>query len=69
MDQGGKLPPVGDTVDLSIPSWSNSIGAAELGTVWQDPDFDRAEDSGAGLYIAHLVHAEKLTAWVYSSCP
>jgi hypothetical protein len=49
MDQGGKLPPVGDTVDLSIPSWSNSIGAAELGTVWQDPDFDRAEDPGAGL--------------------
>jgi hypothetical protein len=41
-DQGGKLPPVGDTVDLSIPSWSNAIGAAELGTVWQDPDFEPA---------------------------
>jgi hypothetical protein len=36
----GKLPPVGDTVDLSIPSWTNDIGAAELITVWQDPDFD-----------------------------
>lgn len=36
----GKLPPVGDTVDLSIPSWTNTIGAPELGAVWTDPDFD-----------------------------
>jgi hypothetical protein len=33
---------VGDTVDLSIPSWTNTIGASELGAVWQDPDFDPA---------------------------
>jgi hypothetical protein len=32
--------PVGDTVDLSIPSWTNTIGAPELGAVWTDPDFD-----------------------------
>lgn len=42
-DQDGKLPPVGDTVDLSIPSWINTIGASELGTVWQDPEFDPSE--------------------------
>jgi hypothetical protein len=36
----GKLPPVGDTVDLSIPGWTNTIGASELGAVWTDPDFD-----------------------------
>jgi hypothetical protein len=36
----GKLPPVGDTVDLSVPTWTNTIGAPELGTVWSDPDFD-----------------------------
>ncbi len=32
--------PVGNTVDLSIPSWTNTIGASELGAVWTDPDFD-----------------------------
>jgi hypothetical protein len=41
-DADGKLPPVGNTVDLSIPSWTNTIGAPELGAVWTDPDFDRA---------------------------
>ncbi|MCI0441820.1 DUF3604 domain-containing protein [bacterium] len=39
-DANGKLPPVGDTVDLSIPTWTNTIGSSELGTVWMDPDFD-----------------------------
>ncbi len=31
---------VGDTVDLKNATWSNSIGASELGSVWTDPDFD-----------------------------
>jgi hypothetical protein len=39
-DANGKLPPVGNTVDLSVPSWTNTIGASELGAVWVDPDFD-----------------------------
>ena len=39
----GKLPPVGNTVDEATASWRNSIGAAELATVWTDPDFDPAE--------------------------
>jgi hypothetical protein len=38
----GLLPPVGDTVDLSTASYSNSIGAAELFAEWTDPDFDAA---------------------------
>jgi hypothetical protein len=33
---------VGNTVDLSIPSFTNTIGAPEPGTVWTDPDFDPA---------------------------
>jgi hypothetical protein len=36
----GKLPAVGNTVDVANATWANTIGAAELGTVWQDPDFD-----------------------------
>ncbi len=41
-DEKGKLPPVGDTVDLSVPTWSNSIGTGQLVAVWTDPDFDPA---------------------------
>ena len=36
----GKLPPVGNTVDLEAASWTNTIGASELLTIWTDPDFD-----------------------------
>jgi hypothetical protein len=32
--------PVGNTVDVKSATWSNSIGATELITVWEDPDFD-----------------------------
>jgi hypothetical protein len=38
----GKLPPVGNTVDVPNATWTNSIGAPELITVWEDPDFDPA---------------------------
>ncbi len=36
----GKVPAVGNTVDAKTASWTNTIGASELGTVWSDPDFD-----------------------------
>jgi hypothetical protein len=39
-DAEGKLPPVGNTVDVKNANWTNTIGEAELGTVWRDPDFD-----------------------------
>ena len=39
----GKLPPVGNTVDVANATWTNTIGAAELISAWTDPDFDPAQ--------------------------
>jgi hypothetical protein len=39
----GKLPPVGNTVDVANATWTNTIGAPELIAVWTDPDFDPAQ--------------------------
>jgi len=39
-DAKGKLPAVGNTVDIKNANWTNTIGASELGTVWTDPDFN-----------------------------
>jgi hypothetical protein len=36
----GKVPAVGDTVDIAKASYTNSIGDPELRTVWSDPEFD-----------------------------
>jgi hypothetical protein len=36
----GKLPAVGNTVDVAKATWTNTIGAPELIAVWRDPDFD-----------------------------
>ena len=36
----GKLPLVGNTVNVAEATWTNTIGDPELITVWQDPDFD-----------------------------
>jgi hypothetical protein len=39
-DAKGKLPAVGNTVDIANATWTNTIGATELITVWEDPEFD-----------------------------
>lgn len=42
-DADGKLPLVGNTVDVGNATWTNTIGAPELITYWQDPDFDPSQ--------------------------
>ncbi len=39
-DSDGKLSPVGNTVDVASATYTNTIGAPELITVWRDPDFE-----------------------------
>ena len=48
-DANGKLPSVGNTVDVAKATWTNTIGASELITVWKDPDFDA--DQRAFYYV------------------
>ena len=40
MNDDGKLPAIGNTVDAKTANFTNTIGSSELGTVWTDPDFD-----------------------------
>lgn len=37
---GGRLTPVGDTVDIRKATYTNSIGAPELRSLWSDPEFN-----------------------------
>jgi hypothetical protein len=43
VDADGKVAPVGNTVDITTGNYTNSIGTAELATVWSDPEFDAAK--------------------------
>jgi hypothetical protein len=51
-DAKGKLPSVGSTVDVENATWTNTIGAPELITVWKDPDFDAKESA---FYYARVI--------------
>ncbi|MEL7199520.1 MAG: DUF3604 domain-containing protein [Pseudomonadota bacterium] len=49
---GGKLDPVGDTVNREDASYTNTIGAGELRTTWTDPDY--VEGQTAFYYVRVL---------------
>ena len=51
-DGSGKIPPVGNTVDVENATWTNTIGAPELIAVWEDPDFDADEHA---FYYARVI--------------
>jgi hypothetical protein len=48
----GKLPRVGNTVDLATAKYTNSIGASELHGVFKDPEFDASQRA---FYYARVI--------------
>ncbi len=58
----GRLPAVGNTVDVARATFTNAIGVSELGTVWIDPDFDPAERA---FYYARVLEIPTPTWYVY----
>jgi hypothetical protein len=48
----GKLPSVGNTVDIKNASYTNDIGDSQLASVWTDPDFDPAQHA---VYYARVI--------------
>ncbi len=52
--QNGKLPSVGNTVDIASASYTNTIGSVELSTVWTDPTFDPSQDAAYYLRVLEI---------------
>ena len=51
-DADGKLPPVGNTVDIRKATYTNDIGDSQLTAEWTDPDFDPT--NSAAYYVRVL---------------
>ena len=51
-DKTGKLPPVGNTVDIKTAKYTNDIGDTQLSVVWTDPDFDPSQHA---VYYARVI--------------
>lgn len=48
----GNLPSVGNTIDVKTATWTNTIGSAELVSIWKDPDFNPAAKA---FYYARVI--------------
>ena len=51
-DAKGKLPDVGNTVNIEDATWTNTIGDPDLTTVWKDPDFNAKDNA---FYYARVI--------------
>jgi hypothetical protein len=64
LDDNGKLPAVGNTVDVAHATWANTIGSAQLINVWTDPDFDPAESA---FYYARVLEIPTPPWYLYDA--
>jgi hypothetical protein len=48
----GKVPAVGNTVDVAKATWKNTIGSTELSATWTDPEFDAKQPA---FYYARVI--------------
>jgi len=49
---GGKVRPVGNTVDINTATYTNIIGDVHLSAMWRDPDFEKDQ---AAFYYARVI--------------
>jgi len=60
----GSLTAVGNTINVADASWQNTIGAPQLQTLWQDPEFDASQNA---FYYARVLEIPTPTWPLYDS--